>query len=98
MIIPSYHRLQLPPEVIPTAPAYSLRVQDAGPKTQNYDKGFDGFIRKFDPGEEMRATMALFSGHHGDHGCAVYCTQRSRRCCLLHTTYSLTTKRRCGQV
>jgi hypothetical protein len=38
----------------------------------------------------MSATLAVISGEHGDHGWEVVCcTQGSRRCCLLETTYSL---------
>jgi hypothetical protein len=59
-------------------------------KTQNYDKEFGHFIRKFDPEEEIRATMTLFRGHDVDQGRAVCCTQGSRRCCLIDTRYGLT--------
>jgi hypothetical protein len=88
-VIPAYHRLQASPDSVEIASAFNLRIQDAGLKTQNYDKGFDRFIRKFDPGEEMRATISIFQGQHRDHGWAVYITQQKRRCWLLDTTYGL---------
>jgi hypothetical protein len=59
-------------------------------KTQNYDKGFDRFVRTFDPEEEMSATVAVIQGCHRDHGWAVYCTQDPRRCLLLDTVCGLT--------
>jgi hypothetical protein len=89
-IFPTYDRLSPPPEALSTAYADNVRIRDAGIKTRNYDTGFDRFVRKFNPEEEMSATLALFRGHHGDHGWEVYCAQGSRRCCLLDTTFSLT--------
>jgi hypothetical protein len=78
-IIQAYHRLQGTPEVQSSAPAFNLRIRDAGLKTQNYGKWFDRFIREFDPDEEMSATMALSRGQCGDHGWEVYRTQGFRR-------------------
>jgi hypothetical protein len=63
-----------------------------GLKTQNYDKGMDRFARKFDPGVEMCATVAVYSGRYEGHGWEVYCTQESRRCFLLDSTYGLSDK------
>jgi hypothetical protein len=37
-------------------------ILEACLKTQNYDKGFDKFIRKFNPEEEMSAAVAIESG------------------------------------
>jgi hypothetical protein len=65
-------------------------VFDAGLKTQNYDKGFDRFVRKFNQDEEVAAVLSVMKGTYQDHGCAVYFTQESRRCLLLDTTYALT--------
>jgi hypothetical protein len=64
-IVPAYQRMLVSPEVRPTEPAYDLMIRGAGLKAKNYNKGFDQFIRKFDPDEEMLATMALFRGRHG---------------------------------
>jgi hypothetical protein len=42
-----------------------------GLKAQNYDKGFDRFIRKFDPDTETQAIVAIVTGFHADRGTAV---------------------------
>jgi hypothetical protein len=65
-------------------------ILEACLKTQNYDKGFDKFIRKFDCSEEMTAVVAIESGWQGDHGWAVVFKQGPRRCLLLDTTDGLT--------
>jgi hypothetical protein len=52
--------------------AYNLRIRAAGLKTQNCDKGMDRVVRKFDPDEEMCATVAVYSGRYEDHGWEVY--------------------------
>jgi hypothetical protein len=56
---------------------------------KNYNKGFDKFVRKFNPKEEMEATVAIALGCSEDHGWAVYCKQGSRRCLLLDTVDEL---------
>jgi hypothetical protein len=88
-VIPTHHRLQASAEALASAPAYNLRIRDAALKTQNYDKGLDSFVRKFDPEKEMSATMALCRGHHSDNRWSAYITLRKRGCCLLDTTYGL---------
>jgi hypothetical protein len=72
--------------------AFVEKVYEAGLKTQNYDKGFDKFVRKFERNEAMSATVASLSGHREDHGWAVYCTQGPRRCLLLNTEDGLTSE------
>jgi hypothetical protein len=64
-------------------------VHEAGLKTQNYDKWFDKFVRKFNPKDETEATVAIALGCREDHGWAVYCKQGARRCRLLDTVYGL---------
>jgi hypothetical protein len=70
--------------------AWNQRVADAGRRTQKYDKGVDRFVRKFDPEQEMVATISIAKGVHQDHGLAVYATQQKRRCLLLGTIYGRT--------
>jgi hypothetical protein len=89
-IIPSYHRAATNSTAFPTASPFCQRVQEATLKTQNYDKGFDKFVRKFNPKEEMEATMFVALGCREDHGWAVYCTQGSRRCLILDRVHGLT--------
>jgi hypothetical protein len=61
-VIPQYHRALPRPEALLTASDFYQRVDEAGLKTQNYDKGFDEFVRKFNPKEEMTAPMAMCLG------------------------------------
>jgi hypothetical protein len=61
--IPQYCRAQTNPDAAGTERAFLERVYEAGLKTQNYDKGFDKFVRKFERNEAMSATVALLSGH-----------------------------------
>jgi hypothetical protein len=79
-------------ETAGTERAFVERVYEAGLKTQNYDKGFDKFVRKFERNEAMSATVALLSGHRDNHGWAVYCEQGPRRCLLLNTDDGLTSE------
>jgi hypothetical protein len=65
-------------------------ILEAALKTQNYDKGFDKFIRKFNPKREMSAVVAVEEGFQGDHGWAVVFQQEPRRCLLLDTADGLT--------
>jgi hypothetical protein len=64
-------------------------VLDAALRTQNYDKGLEKFVRKFDPEQEMTAVVANESGRQGDAGWAVAFKQGPRRCLLLDTTDGL---------
>jgi hypothetical protein len=89
-VIPHYHRALPRPEALPVASAFYQRVHEAGLKTQNLDKGFDKFIRKFNPKEEMTETMVVTLGCQGDHGLALYSTHEARRCHLFDTTDGLT--------
>jgi hypothetical protein len=82
-VIPSYHRAATNPVASSTASTFCQRVQEAALKTQNYAKGFDRFVPKFTPKEEMEATMFVAPGCREDHGWAVYWTQGARRCLLL---------------
>jgi hypothetical protein len=63
--------------------AIHMKILGAGLRTQNYDKGPDKFVRKFDPDEEMSATVAVHSGWQGEHAWSVYFEQGPRRCLLL---------------
>jgi hypothetical protein len=64
-------------------------VLDAALRTQNYDKGLEKFVRKFNPEVEMTAVVAIESGRQGDQGWAVAFKQGPRRCLLLDTTEGL---------
>jgi hypothetical protein len=88
--IPEFHKLDAAPEFAHQLGAFDQRIFDADLKTQNYDKGVDRFVRKFNQDEEVSAVVSVMKGAHQDHGCAVYFTQGSRRCLLLDTTYGLT--------
>jgi hypothetical protein len=73
-----------------SAVAWNQRIADSGRKTQNYDKGLDRFVRKFDPDQELEATIAIAKAVHQDDGLAVYTRQQKRRCLLLGTIYGRT--------
>jgi hypothetical protein len=70
--------------------AANASILEAGLKTQNYDKGIDKYVRKFDPDEESLAVVSIHQGWQGDHGWAVAFKQGPRRCLLLNTTDGLT--------
>jgi hypothetical protein len=85
------HFLSDPPEIsLQAMTAGNGAVLEAALKTQNYDKGFDKFIRKFNPEQEMSAAIAVEEGFQGDHGWAVAVQQGPRRCLLLDTADGLT--------
>jgi hypothetical protein len=84
------HYLLDPPEIsLETMTSGNGAILEAALKTQNYDKGFDKFIRKFDPSEEMSALVSVEEGFQGDHGWSVAFQQGPRRCLLLDTTDGL---------
>jgi hypothetical protein len=88
--IPVQYRLPLPEVSAQAIIAANGAIFDACLKTQNYDKGFDKFIRKFNREEEMTAVVAVESGWQGEHGWAVVFKQGPRRCLLLDTADGLT--------
>jgi hypothetical protein len=63
-VIPACQRVPTPPETIPITSAHDLRIRDSALKTQNYGKGLDRFLRKFDPEVEMSATLAIYMGRY----------------------------------
>jgi hypothetical protein len=87
--IPIHHKLVKDETVSVQAAVWNPRIYEAGLKTQNYDKGFERFVRKFDPDLRMEATMAIVKGAHHEHGTAVLVTQEKRRCLSLDTVHGL---------
>jgi hypothetical protein len=87
--IPIHYCLDLPEVPVETMVGTNEAILEACLRTQNYDKGFDKFIRKFDSDQEMSAVVSIESGLQGDHGWAVAFKQGPRRCLLLDTTDSL---------
>jgi hypothetical protein len=87
--IPMYYCLDLPEVPVETMVGTNEAILEACLRTQNYDKGFDKFIRKFDCDQEMSAVVSIESGLQGDHGWAVAFKQGPRRCLLLDTTDGL---------
>jgi hypothetical protein len=76
--IPDHHKSILDESLAVQVVAWNKRITDAGKRTQNYDKGLDRFVRKFDPDQELVATIAIAKGVHQDHGLAVYTAQQKR--------------------
>jgi hypothetical protein len=58
-------------------------ILEAGLRTQNYDKGTDKFVRKFNPDQEMSAVVTVHSGWQTECAWAVYIEQEPRRCLLI---------------
>jgi hypothetical protein len=88
--IPDYHKAVLDEPLAVRVVACNQRIADAGRRTQNYDKGIERFVRKFDPNQDMESTIEIVKGIHQYHGLAVYTTQKSRRCLLPGTIYGRT--------
>jgi hypothetical protein len=87
-LVSTRHRAQPDLEKLPQFIAMSLTVQEAGLRTQNYDKGLQRVIRKFNPDEPMATTTAIDCGYHGERIWAVYFTQDNRRRLLSDTLYN----------
>jgi hypothetical protein len=83
--IPRHYHATTRPDAEPAAVAYHYRIHEAGLKTQNYDKGFEKFLRKFERNEAMSGTVAILPGCREDHAWPVYCKQGPRRCLLSDT-------------
>jgi hypothetical protein len=89
-VIPIQYRLELPQASLQRMVAANGAILDAALKTQNYDKGLEKFVRKFNPEEECSAVIAIESGFQGDHGWAVAFKQGPRRYLILDTADGLT--------
>jgi hypothetical protein len=87
--VPASYRLiqEEPITVLPEA--WNSQIYEAGLKTQNYDKGFDRFVRKFDPDLPTDAFVPIVKCVHHEHGADVLFTQENRRCLLLDTLHGL---------
>jgi hypothetical protein len=77
------------PVTIPPG-AWNSRIFDAALQIQNYYKGFERFVRKFDPDLRMESVITIVKGANHEHGTAVFVTQEKRRCPLLDTVHGLT--------
>jgi hypothetical protein len=84
-MIPIQYRLP-PSEATPSEiKAVHDRILETALRTQNYDRGLDKFVRKYDNLEAMLATLAIQKGWQGDYGWAIFMKQGSKRCLLLDT-------------
>jgi hypothetical protein len=90
--IPIQFRVEMPQVSQSEIEAIHGRILEAGLRTQNYDKGLDKFVRKFERNEAMSSTVAVHSGWQGDHGWAVYVKQGPRRALLLDTVDGLSSE------
>jgi hypothetical protein len=70
--------------------AVHARLLETALRTQNYDRGLDKFVRKYENLEVMSATLAIQRGWQGDVGWAVFTKQGSKRCLLMDPVYGLT--------
>jgi hypothetical protein len=89
-VIPIQYRLP-PLETTPSdIRAVHDRILEAALRTQNYNRGLDKFVRKYENLEAMSATLAIQKGRQGDFGWAIFMKQGSKRCLLLDTLDGLT--------
>jgi hypothetical protein len=88
-IIPIQHRLIRDESVQVPAAAWNSQIYEAGLKTQNHDKGFERFVRKFNPELATEAVLSIVKGAHHEHGTAILFTQEKRWCLLLDTVHGL---------
>jgi hypothetical protein len=89
-LIPTFYRFPMPKVTPGEIKAVHARLMETALRTQNYDRGLDKFVRKYENLEAMSATLAIQRGWHGDVGWAIFMKQGSKRCLLLDTTYGLT--------
>jgi hypothetical protein len=88
--IPASHHLVQEQWIKVHPESWNSEICEAGLKTQNYDKWFDRFVRKFDPESPTEAVIAIVKGVHHKFGSAVLFTQENHRCLLLDTLHGLT--------
>jgi hypothetical protein len=72
------HRLEPPQVSLQDMVSLNGAILDAALRTQNYDKGFDKYVRKFNPEQESSAVVAIEAGRQGDQGWAVAFKRRPR--------------------
>jgi hypothetical protein len=72
--IPAQHRLVQEEPITVHSEAWNSQIHEAGLKAQNYHKGFDRFIRKFDQDLPTEAVVAIVKGVHHEHGSAILFT------------------------
>jgi hypothetical protein len=65
------------------------RIMETALRTQNYDRGLEKFVRKYENLEAMSATLAIQEGWQGDHGWAIFVKQGPKRALLLDTVDGL---------
>jgi hypothetical protein len=87
--IPLKHRVTRDQGPVVNPSEWNIKTREAALFTQDYDKGFDRFVGKFDPRDPLSSVITIEKGVHFDHGAAIYFTQGKRRCLLLDTLYGL---------
>jgi hypothetical protein len=87
--IPAFYRFPTPKVSPAEIKAIHARLLETPARTQNYDRGLDKFVRKYENLEAMSATLAIQRGWNGEVGWAIFMKQGSKRCLLLDTTYGL---------
>jgi hypothetical protein len=87
---PMRHKLIRDGNIQAQPDVWNSRIYEAGLRTQNYDKGLERLVGKFNPDEPLEAVTAIVKGALHDHGTAVYFTQGKHRGLLLDTLYGLT--------
>jgi hypothetical protein len=88
--IPIQYRFPEPQANLSEIRAIHQRILDACLRTQNYDRGLDKFVRKYEKLEAMTATLEIQPGWQGEHGWAIHLKQGSKRALLMDTVDGLT--------
>jgi hypothetical protein len=64
--IPTFYRFPMPKVSPREIKAVHARLLETAARTQNYDRGLDKFVRKYENLEAMSATLAIQRGWQGE--------------------------------
>jgi hypothetical protein len=88
-VVPIQYRLPETQATPNETKAVHERILETAVRTQNYDRGLEKFVRKYENLEAMSATLAIQDGWQGDHGWAIFVKQGPKRASLLDTVDGL---------
>jgi hypothetical protein len=76
--IPRYYSVWLTkPDDLPRAAAANTHIRTAALQTQNVDKGFERFVRRFETAQPVAATIWVEEWLPAENGWAVFMQQRT---------------------
>jgi hypothetical protein len=88
-VVPIQYRLPETEATRNEIKAVHERILETALRTQNYDRGLEKFVRKYENLEAMSATLAIQEGWQGDHGWVIFVKQGPKRALLLDTVDGL---------